>query len=238
MSLVTRALVCAFLFVLPLAAQTVRPKYESILFDANGRPVGSVLPNVFYPGAFLLRFELANRENVAVGVSASGYFSTSALYFVTSDCSGQPYMINDEFDAVPTMAGMARAVVAADGSLNLLPDSTNPVTQVSSKLDPFGGMCAADSTNGVFQGPLTRYVDLGDSFTEPFTFLGPPAPLQPTFSDVPSNHIFFEFIELLAASGITGGCGGGKYCPDAPLTRGQMAVFLVTAMGMRFGPPN
>jgi hypothetical protein len=27
-------------------------------------------------------------------------------------------------------------------------------------------------------------------------------------------------------AGITGGCGGGKYCPDSNVTRGQMAAFL------------
>ena len=29
-----------------------------------------------------------------------------------------------------------------------------------------------------------------------------------------------------------GGCGGGKYRPNAPLTRGQMAVFLAKALGL------
>ena len=34
------------------------------------------------------------------------------------------------------------------------------------------------------------------------------------------------WIEQLAAEQITGGCGGGNYCPQNPNTRGQMAVFL------------
>ena len=49
------------------------------------------------------------------------------------------------------------------------------------------------------------------------------------FSDVPVGHSFCRFIEHLAADEITGGCGGGNYCPDAPVTRAQMAVFLVAA---------
>ena len=67
------------------------------------------------------------------------------------------------------------------------------------------------------------------------------APGTATFADVPDNHDFYQFIEALAASGITAGCGGGNYCPDAPLTRGQMAVFLAKALGLHFGqagPPN
>ena len=61
-----------------------------------------------------------------------------------------------------------------------------------------------------------------------------PAPATATFGDVPTNHLFFQFIEALAASGITGGCGAGNYCPDAPLTRGQMAVFLAKALGLQW----
>jgi outer membrane protein assembly factor BamB len=53
--------------------------------------------------------------------------------------------------------------------------------------------------------------------------------LPPTFTDVGGNHPFFRFIEALFRAGITGGCGTApaRYCPDAPVTRGQMAVFLL-----------
>jgi len=66
-----------------------------------------------------------------------------------------------------------------------------------------------------------------------------PAPAVATFNDVPTSHPFFQYVEALAASGITGGCGNGNYCPDAPLTRGQMAVFLSKALGLHFSgvPP-
>jgi hypothetical protein len=59
-----------------------------------------------------------------------------------------------------------------------------------------------------------------------------PPPSQATFNDVPTGHLFFQYVEALAASGITAGCGSGNYCPDAPLTRGQMAVFLSKALGL------
>jgi S-layer homology domain len=63
-----------------------------------------------------------------------------------------------------------------------------------------------------------------------------PAPLVATFGDVPTGHPFFRFVEALAAAGITGGCGGGNFCPDNSVTRGQMAVFLSVALGLHF--PN
>ena len=61
-----------------------------------------------------------------------------------------------------------------------------------------------------------------------------PAPVTATFGDVPASHPFFQFIEALSASGITGGCGNGNFCPDQPLTRGQMAVFLAKALGLHW----
>jgi hypothetical protein len=63
-----------------------------------------------------------------------------------------------------------------------------------------------------------------------------PAPAAATFTDVPVGHAQYRFVEALAASGITGGCSGGNFCPEAPLTRGQMAVFLAVALGLHF--PN
>ena len=47
-----------------------------------------------------------------------------------------------------------------------------------------------------------------------------------------------DWIEQLAAEGVTSGCGGGNYCPDAPVTRAQMAVFLLkTLLGSAYAPP-
>ena len=55
-----------------------------------------------------------------------------------------------------------------------------------------------------------------------------------TFNDVPVSDPAFQFVEALAASGITGGCGGGNFCPDNPVTRRQMAVFLSKALGLHW----
>jgi hypothetical protein len=63
-----------------------------------------------------------------------------------------------------------------------------------------------------------------------------PAPQTATFNDVPTTHPFHRFIEALYASGITGGCGNGNFCPDEPVTRGQMAVFLSGALGLHWAP--
>jgi len=61
-----------------------------------------------------------------------------------------------------------------------------------------------------------------------------PAPLTATFADVPTSHSYFRAIEALAASGITGGCGGGNFCPNQTVTRGEMAAFLARALGLHW----
>ncbi len=59
-----------------------------------------------------------------------------------------------------------------------------------------------------------------------------------TFPDVPCPSIFADWIEALAAEGITTGCGGGLFCPDSFVTRRQMAVFLLkTKYGSSYVPP-
>jgi hypothetical protein len=61
-----------------------------------------------------------------------------------------------------------------------------------------------------------------------------PAPGSATFSDVPVGAFGFQHIEALVASGITAGCGGGNFCPNDPLTRVQMAIFLAKALGLHW----
>jgi hypothetical protein len=59
-----------------------------------------------------------------------------------------------------------------------------------------------------------------------------------TFSDTPPSNAFFDFVETIAGKQITGGCGGGKYCPSSGVTRAQMAVFLLKAKyGSTYAPP-
>jgi hypothetical protein len=56
--------------------------------------------------------------------------------------------------------------------------------------------------------------------------LGLAAAVGDTFSD-DDTSVFQADIEAIVAAGITTGCGDGLFCPDEPVTRGQMAAFLV-----------
>jgi len=60
------------------------------------------------------------------------------------------------------------------------------------------------------------------------------------FADVGTNYWARTYIERLYAAGITGGCGTSplSYCPTAPVTRAQMAIFLLRAEhGSSYVPP-
>jgi all-beta uncharacterized protein/S-layer family protein len=62
----------------------------------------------------------------------------------------------------------------------------------------------------------------------------PPVPGSQRFNDVPPSNPFYNFIDRMAALGITSGCSASPplYCPGATVTRGQMAVFLVRAFNL------
>ncbi len=67
----------------------------------------------------------------------------------------------------------------------------------------------------------------------------PPPATGSVFGDVPAGAFAAAWIEQLAAEGITAGCGNGAdFCPNAPVTRAQMAVFLLkTEHGSSWVPP-
>ena len=70
----------------------------------------------------------------------------------------------------------------------------------------------------------------------------PPPATGTIFADVARRRDFAaDWIEQLYAEGITGGCATGpacRYCPNVPVTRGQMAVFLLKVYhGTGYAPP-
>ena len=64
-----------------------------------------------------------------------------------------------------------------------------------------------------------------------------PPPCTGIFNDVSCPGGFaVDYIEGIFAEGITAGCGGGNYCPNASITNAQMAVFLVKAFEIPYLP--
>ena len=145
--------------------------------------------------------------------------------------------------------------LASDVSLVLLDcsyrgDDCNHLQDLSSGTGTVGcGFVFADETsknytmnNNLRELVLVAVTEAGDSTTQlngvyvGYKLQVSPAPGTATFGDVPTSHLYFRAIEALAASGITGGCGSGNFCPNQNVTRGEMAAFLVRALGLHF--PN
>ena len=82
---------------------------------------------------------------------------------------------------------------------------------------------AANITRDQMAVFVVRAIMGGDNFT--FT-------LMPYFSDVPSSDSAFQWVQKMRDLGITSGCTAAAFCPNDPVTRDQMAVFIIRA---RFG---
>ena len=73
-------------------------------------------------------------------------------------------------------------------------------------------------TEGQMAVFVVRSVMGGDNFTYTQT---------PYFSDVPSSYIFFPWIQKMQDLGIALPCASNQSCPEAPVTRGIMAVLII-----------
>jgi hypothetical protein len=92
--------------------------------------------------------------------------------------------------------------------------------------------CVAGVTAGCGEGNFCPddYVTRGQMAVFIEAALGnPPNVATGRFIDVPADHPFAGYLEKLEDDGITGGCGGGQFLPDKPVTRAEMAVFIVAA---------
>ena len=63
-----------------------------------------------------------------------------------------------------------------------------------------------------------------------------PGPAVASFIDVPTSNPQFRYVQAFVASGLATGCAPDRFCPDTPVSRGQLAVFLSVALGLHF--PN
>jgi S-layer homology domain len=110
-----------------------------------------------------------------------------------------------------------------------------------------------DATGGCFQLQITGArpaphwdATLDESVTLTPLIAGLPAPshawtlhVGESFPDVPTDNLFYAFVETIFHNGVTGGCAAApNYCPGDPALRKQMAVFVLRAKeGPQYVPP-
>jgi hypothetical protein len=151
---------------------------------------------------------------------------SAEIFYNDANAAGNPSLIFTRTNTAGTPTTLASVTFPAGAPGN------------TSVLLNFPAGTAIDNLNNVYGiemslPPTTRFYRARLRFQRQVSA----APAVATFpNDVPTSHPFFRFVEALAASGVTGGCGAGSYCPDDAVTRGQMAVFLAAALGLHF--PN
>jgi parallel beta-helix repeat protein len=169
-------------------------------------------------GALVDEVVIKSHRGHAVRVDAG---ATGTLVRRTSveQIGGSGYLI----DAPATLNGNSATMVEGDAfvvnaSATL---TTNSAEMCSGHAFVISAAAVVDGNSAIDCG--------GHGFVVTHSSSGTTAVTGPTFADVPPDHIFFEFIEALSAAGITSGCATdpARYCPDAPVNRGQMAVFLL-----------
>lgn len=184
----------------------------------------SDVPNT---NAFFTFINLLYQEGITAGCAADPlqYCPDSAItrgemavFIVTAMFGGNTFGYTTEpyFDDVP---------------------SSHPFFKFVQKMTDLGITAGCGSNNYCPDDPVTRaqmaaLIILARYGTIPFSY-----PLTPYFTDVPSSSTYFPFVQKMAQLGITAGCRVGEYCPDDPLTRGQMAVFIVTGLLNQLLPP-
>jgi len=62
--------------------------------------------------------------------------------------------------------------------------------------------------------------------------------VPPTFPDVPWEHWAVDYVEAIYNAGLTSGYPDGTYRPENQVTRAEMAVFLINAMGITPSTPD
>ncbi len=140
-------------------------------------------------------------------------------------------------DAEILGAGYPHLDLFSDTSLNLFWD----VNSSQYYAPAVGWLAATGITTGTGPGTFSP----GDPVTrgQMATFLWryrakPTGAPRSGFSDVPAGRFYTEAVDWLFHAGITTGTGGGKFSPDDPVTRGQMATFLWRLEGSPAGAPQ
>ena len=164
---------------------------------------------------------------------------------ITSGCSANPLLYCPD-DSV-TRAQMAKFIEKGIHGSAYTPPAGTGMVFVDVPLSYWAinwieKFYADGITNGCVLSPLTYCPDNPVTRAEMAIFLlrarhghaySPPAVGGSTgFGDVSISYWDAAWIKQLAAEGITSGCGGGNYCPEDPVTRAQMAKFLVLTFNL------
>jgi glucose/arabinose dehydrogenase len=184
-------------------------------------------------------------QDTALSISSFGEDEPGEMY--VANLGGTVYRIEPTPYPAPTTTSLSPTSVIAGGAAFPLTvhgtgftyesvvrwnGSDRPTTFVSSsqltaQISAIDIDAAATASVQVFTPPPGGGLSNAQTFTVDLTFL-----------DVPTSHFAYAYVQAVFNAGVTAGCGARMYCPDASVTRAQMAVFLLKAsQGSGYVPP-
>ncbi len=203
--------------LVPTSSGTAYTESNNNIFSTNhigmNFNAGLHLPS----GAMIVTLELDFYDNSAAGeveaaLFACDYHGTNCSRPIAADCI---YSEATACSGVPDTAGDSYRIVD-------LTYANLTVNNYYNRYFVWAGSTTTDGETGVSRISIGYKLQVS------------PGPTAATFTDVPTSHPFFNFVEALHAAGITSGYPDGRFGVDDPITRGQMAVFLSTALGLNW----
>jgi gametolysin peptidase M11/S-layer family protein len=187
-------------------------------------------------------------------ISGSGFVGPAQVQIGGRPATGvvvtNPNRIDAAAPAHPAGTIHGVVVINGDGKFGTLPKawladfsdvpSTNGYHNFVEKVVRFGVTAGCGGGNYCPNSNITRaQMAVFLLIAEHGSGYSPPAATGTVFSDVSATSFAAAWIERLAAEGVTAGCGAGRFCPTASVTRAEMAVLLLrTRYGAAYVPPT
>ncbi len=171
--------------------------------------------------------------SVLAGIAPSDLMLAASVSAVTSDpnTSNNTKSVMVDLGCVPQVQAITPASGPAGGATSLTVSGENfePGAAVTIGGVPATGVVVNGPTSLTANAPALSPGTLNDLQAEnPSGESGMLARAYLSdFSDVPGTYSYHAAVSKIFRAGITTGCGAGKYCPEQPVTRGEMAVFLL-----------
>jgi len=177
-------------------------------------------------------FDIATFVDVPTNYWASIYVESIYLAGITSGCGMEIYCPDEAVTRAQMAVFLERGIHGSAFTASGVPISFTDTSGhwakywiEALKTDGITGGCGAEiycPDEAVTRAQMAIFL-LKSKYGAGYT---PPDATGTMFTDVPAGYWAAGWIEQLAVEGITGGCGGGNYCPSDAVTRAQMSVFL------------
>ena len=168
---------------------------------------------------------------LAVDTAGNGVLEPGELVFL------QPTWTNGT-GAAASLTGTTVNFYGPSGPTYSNPGTSGSYGSIANGASASCATCYSIQTNAAVRPVQHWDTTINETITPSATSVNWVVHVGESFPDVPTTQQFYKFIENLFHNGITGGCGGGSYCPGGSTTRAQMAVFLLKGKhGKSFIPP-